>query len=128
LGLRLAPDPFDPFPREAAGLPPGAEPFPPDDLAWRLAPLARALAGVDFGVGLPVPDPLRRVEPALGFEEEGGRALAISRSLRSDLEPEGPFGGMALVPVAAAGGGPATMPRRNSTSCVPMRMALEKTK
>lgn len=127
----MPPDPFDPVPREAeAGLPaPGAEPFPPDDLARPLAPLARALAGVDLGVGLPdPPEPLRRVVPALGFEDDGARDLAISRSLRSDFEPEGPFGGMALASVAVAGGGPPTTPRRNSTSCVPIRMALEKMK
>ena len=136
LGFRDDPEPLGAVPREALGLAPlGAAPFPPEvDLARPFDPASLALAGVGFRSGRAVPpDPFRFVVPALGFDEVAGLALVISRSLRSDFGPdgplpEGPLGGMALVLELVAGGGPATIPFRNKTSCVPIRMALEKMK
>lgn len=135
LGLRVEPEPFDPVPRDPLGL--GAlevDPFPPAvGFARPFDPLSRALAGVGFRAGRAVPPvPLRLVVPALGFDEEAGLALVISRSVRSDFgpdgRPDGPLAGMPFVPELAAGGGPATIPLRNNTSWVPIRMALENMK
>jgi hypothetical protein len=130
-GTRAAPEPLDDVASEELVLfVLGVARFPPDvDLALPLEPLLRALPGVGFDVERVDPPVLLRPE-ALGpvFDEAGGLTFDISRSDLSALEPAGPFGGMALELGVDAGGGPATIPLRNSTSCVAMRIALEKTK
>lgn len=130
-GTRAAPEPPDDVASEELVLfVSSVARFPPDvDFALPLEPLLRALAGVGFDVE-PVDPPvrLRPEAPAPVFGEAGGLAFAISRSDLSALEPAGPFGEIALEPDVDAGGGPATIPLRNSTSCVAMRIALEKTK
>src|ERR1035437_4603199 len=131
-GARAAPEPLDDVAsEELVFFVLGVVPFPPGvDLAVPLEPSLRALAGVDLDVGAErvLPVPLRPDAPLPVFDEAAGLAFDISRSDLSALEPAGPFGGMALGPDVGAGGGPATMPFRNRTSCVAMRIALEKTK